>query len=240
MDELKILRGDPYIINSSITIRQPTIGEIADYGEEAYYTMVQQLCATSSDCKIFLEDYLHVDFTTVSDFEMFQMICGSFSKEQTKILFGDLDFKNMYLVSSNDVCGKYLKDFDSEVRIDESVYLLIVDFLRKIHKFERHFDNPGTASAKRFMLNKARRLQQRNAGKPFESILSPLISAMTNTPGFKYDHKEVWDLPIYTFMDCVARVQKSKGCDHLFQGIYAGTVDPKKISSDSLNWLSPI
>ena len=34
----------------------------------------------------------------------------------------------------------------------------------------------------------------------------------------------------------VMRIQKIKNCDHLFQGIYAGTIDSKKISTDSLNW----
>ena len=50
-DELKIYRGQDYVVSKHIHISQPTLGEICDYGEEAYFSMVHQLTATPSSLK---------------------------------------------------------------------------------------------------------------------------------------------------------------------------------------------
>ncbi len=46
--------------------------------------------------------------------------------------------------------------------------------------------------------------------KPFQSLLLPLISSLTNCPEFKYRWDDVWTLPIGVFMDSVERVQKTQ------------------------------
>lgn len=48
-DQLQLYFGDPYVINNHITIFQPTVGQIADYGEQKYYSMVHTLTAIPSD-----------------------------------------------------------------------------------------------------------------------------------------------------------------------------------------------
>lgn len=232
------MRGDGFVISDKVHINHPTVGSICDYGEQEYYDMVKSLCATPSDCKVALAD-LKMDFTQVKDFELFTLRCDLFTKEQTRILFGDsIDFSNMYL---NEVNGeKVIEDPLSGVRVDESTYHLMIDFLRRIHMFERHVDNPGNEYTKNWMIEKARKLMKRGRGKPYESMLVPLVSSMVNCNHFKYKHHEVWDLPIYVFMDSVKRILKIKSCDQLTQGIYAGTVDAKKISNESLNWLGAL
>ena len=49
VDKLKLYRGGQVEINKSISIRVPTIGEICDYGERKYYSMIHNLCATGID-----------------------------------------------------------------------------------------------------------------------------------------------------------------------------------------------
>ena len=41
--------GDDYVINDKIVLKQPTIGQVADYGEAQYFSMVHQLSAIPSD-----------------------------------------------------------------------------------------------------------------------------------------------------------------------------------------------
>ena len=241
MDELRLLRGGSFVINDKFEIFHPTIGQICDYGEEKYFNMVKYLCATASDGKVFLNDVLHIDFTTVPDFEMFKMTCGQFSNEDTRILFGDsVDFSNMYLVYDPTINERVLECSETGLRVDESIYILMVDYLRRLHMLERHVDNPGNEYTKKWMIDKARKMQRRNANKPYESALAPLISAMVNCEQFKYKHDEVWDLPLYAFMDSVRRIQKIKNFDQTMSGIFAGTVDSKKISMESLNWLGAL
>ena len=50
IDELKLYFGYDYNIGD-ITIHQPTIGEIIDYGEQEYYSMVHCLTSIPSDAK---------------------------------------------------------------------------------------------------------------------------------------------------------------------------------------------
>lgn len=49
VDSLFIYFGDDYVVNEHIKIHQPTIGEVADYGEAKYFSMVHSLCAIPSD-----------------------------------------------------------------------------------------------------------------------------------------------------------------------------------------------
>lgn len=38
--ELSLLRGDPFKINDEITVIHPTLGQITDFGEEAYLSII--------------------------------------------------------------------------------------------------------------------------------------------------------------------------------------------------------
>lgn len=49
IDQLQLYFGDPYVINNNITIFQPTVGEIMEYGEKKYYSVVHTLTAIPSD-----------------------------------------------------------------------------------------------------------------------------------------------------------------------------------------------
>ena len=67
-DELKIYRGEDYFVSKYITIHQPTISEICDYGEREYYSMIYQLTATPQSMKWQLWD-MGVDYTKISPYE---------------------------------------------------------------------------------------------------------------------------------------------------------------------------
>lgn len=69
-DELLIYRGKDYNLAPGITIRQPTLNEICDYGERAYWSMIYTLTSTGADLKFQLDD-MGIDYTTISDFTLF-------------------------------------------------------------------------------------------------------------------------------------------------------------------------
>lgn len=96
VDKLNLYRGKPVKINDSISLCVPTIGEISDYGEEKYYSMVYNLCSVGIDLCWQLEES-GIKFDEISDYELFvNILCQSYNKDQTKIIFGDkLNFKKM-------------------------------------------------------------------------------------------------------------------------------------------------
>lgn len=90
LDTIKMFMGDPYVLNEHITIRQPTLREIIDYGERDYLSMVSLLTAYPSDMKSVLWD-MGVDYTKVTDFEVFVAFYRFLTPDKTSILFGDLN-----------------------------------------------------------------------------------------------------------------------------------------------------
>ena len=75
---------------------------------------------------------------------------------------------------------------------------------------KKNLEVAGNKYTKQILIDEARLLQERNKDKPYQSNLVPLISAMVNSAEFKYNHSNVYDLPIYVFMDSVKRIQKIK------------------------------
>ena len=76
-----------------------------------------------------------------------------------------------------------------------------------------------------------------------KSMLKNLISAMVNSPGFKYNHEQVWDMKIYAFMDSVKRIGKIKESDLILQSGYSGFgIDLSKLKNKEkiTNWLGEL
>ena len=91
-DELKIYRGEDFVVSKYIKIHQPSLSEICDYGEQEYYSMIYHLTATPQTMKVQLWDMEpRIDYTKITPYELFyNILYRLFSKEKTSIIFGDL------------------------------------------------------------------------------------------------------------------------------------------------------
>lgn len=236
-DELKLLKGDDFILDDVIEIHHPKLSEISAYGERKYYSLVSTICATPSDYKSILLDNYNVDYEEVGDFEFFLMMWNSLIDTDLTILFPKIVVKNFRIFKKEEDSSFGLYNEKDDIYIDEKIYTDLVEYIRKIHGFTKHEDKSGNESTKKYLIKKARKELQNSKNKTYESTLAPLISSMVNSKGFKYDYETVWSLNIYQFMDSVKRIQKIKGVDNILFGIYTGNVDQKKISKDALDWL---
>lgn len=242
-DELKIYRGEDFTISKHIIIHQASLGEICDYGEQSYYSMVHSLLATPSSMKVQLWD-AGVDYTTITPYQLFlNIIWKLFSQKSTALLFGDLDFSKFQVgkrVDSGDPFLYQIIDGDL-VAIDEYTYGLICDYLSKAHFIERDFKYPANETTKMILIDDAREEMMANKNKPYHSQLKNLISAMINSEGFKYNHSQIWDMKINAFMDSVKRIGKIKNASLLLQSGYSGFgVNLKDISNKQLDWLGEL
>ena len=52
LDDLKIYRGNDIQITPKITVTQPTIGQIEEFGEKRYFNAVYTLTAVGADCVV--------------------------------------------------------------------------------------------------------------------------------------------------------------------------------------------
>lgn len=101
-NELKIYRGDDYVVSDHIKIHQPSLNEICDYGESDYYSMIYQLTSTPQTMKYQLWT-IGVDYTKITPFELFYNILYKlYPKERTSIIFGDLDLQKFQVMQRKD------------------------------------------------------------------------------------------------------------------------------------------
>ena len=242
-DELKIYRGEDFVVSKHIVLHQATLNEICDYGERDYYSMIYNFTATPQSLKVQLWD-MGIDYTEITPYQLFyQLLYKMYSQEKTSIIFGDLDFSKFQLMQRKDDGSILLyQEIDGEsVIIDEYTYNIIIDYLCKSHFIERDLKIPMTKSAKMILIEDAREEMETIKNKEYHSTLKNLISAMINSEGFKYNHSQVWDMKINAFMDSVKRIGKIKNAQLLLQSGYSGFgVNLKEINNKQLDWLGEL
>lgn len=106
VDELKIYRGLDITITDKITVIQPTLDQIIQFGEKRYFNAVHCLTGVGADFKWQLWDYYNIDYTTIDDFELFK-----------KIIWGSLSSKKYIykeLIENQDKYAEELKKISDE------------------------------------------------------------------------------------------------------------------------------
>ena len=237
VDQLQLYFGDDYIINDKIKIKQPTIGEIVDFGEAQYFSVVHTLTAIPSDMKSQLWD-IGLDWTEIEDFELFIMLAPTLPVEKTRLLFGDLDFTKLKPYRNKENGDIVLADLESGVKIDKLIYLRIVNYLRKVHNITPKIERAANKTTKQILIDEDRMKIRLNQEKPFKSYLLPLISSVKVRMGYTKDY--VRNEGFVEFFDDLARLQIINNADHLLAGCYSGMIDTKKINKADLNWLKEI
>ena len=233
-DELKLYFGRDFKVTDAITIHQPTIGEIVDWGEMKYYSMVSTLCAIPSDMKSLLAD-MGIDYEEITDFQLFCLLSRGFPQEDTSILFGSLDFSTMQMMQEEETF--FLLSPQGDIRIDEITYLRIAGYLRRLHGFTPKVEKAATQTVKKILIQLDRDKRRKSGKETVTSHLKPLISAMMRYPGFKYNLQELARCGLYEFMDSINGAQIYVQSVALLQGAYSGMVDTSKIDKNNFNWM---
>ena len=236
MPTLNLLYKHDYRINDRIDIVIPTVGEIIDR-EEEYYGLVSAFTAMPIDMMVLLDD-AGIDFTTITDYDLFMMLFPQIKGSDTSLLFHDVDLSKCRAAMNPANETIVIIDENNQVIIDRAIHDKIAMFLRKIHFLEKNLRKPGNKEAQDYMLKQARKKAKRRKTRVEESQLERLIIAMVNTEQYKYGYEETRDLTIYQFNESVRQIIHKVDYDNRMHGIYAGTIDPKSISQDNLNWLT--
>lgn len=237
MDALQLFLGDPYVINDNIIIRQPTIGEVAVYGERDYYSMVHTITAIPSSMKSQLDD-IGLDYEQVSDFDLFIMLSRTLDKERTEIILGDLDLSNLRPFKNNQNNEIVLLDKDTGTIIDRFIYERMVNHIRKMHGLKKKVEKAKNAMTKKILIEEDRRNIELNKNKPYNSFLMPLISSVKARQGYTLDY--IKNEGLVEFFDEVNRLQIIHNADALLSACYSGFCDTSKMDKKALNWMRDI
>ena len=243
IDDLTLLRGEPYYINNNIFIKNPTLNEVYEYGEQNFYGLINRLASIPSDYKSELFD-IGIDYEKMTDFELFILQTKQLSIEESRILFGErldftqlLDFVNPQTDEIVLAESEFSLNNPDEIVIDSNIYMMISDYLCKMNGIEKKPEFGGNEIAKRMLIEIDREDKLLFRNKPFKSILKPSIIAMVNSTDFKYNFETVWDLSISIFFESARQIQKLKNVESLMFGAYSGNIDTSKISPKEFNWI---
>lgn len=237
VDELSLYFGDPYKINDYVTITLPKIGDVVRYGERQYYSMVQTITAIPSEMKSQLWD-MGLDWTQITDYQLFMMLAPTLSKDKTSILFGDLDFGSMKIFENKENETVYLCNPETGVIIDELAFGKIHSYLCSAHNLTKKVEKAANEYTKKFMIDEDRQKIAYNSKQPYKSFLRPIISAVKCRMGYTLDY--VKNMGLYEFMDDLSRLQIIVNSDALLQGSYSGMIDTKKIPKKEFDWCREI
>ena len=232
-----LLNATSVDIVPNLSIRIPTVGEILE-DEDKYYEIVSSLTATPFQYMVQLDD-MGIDYTQITDYQLFMMLFPMYAKSDLSLLFGDLDTSDFGIYVNQQDNSQVIYSPNNNIIIDELIYNDLANTIRKINLFEKVKSKPGNESARKYLLEKERKKQKRNAKKPKEPYLEKLVIALVNTSEFPYNYETCMDLSIYKFNQSFKQIQQKITFDNTMIGVYAGTVDTSKMTNkDALSWIS--
>lgn len=237
-DKLGIYFGKPFQINSKITIRQPTLGEIIEFGEANFFRLISSATAISSEYKSMLWD-VGIDYESIDDFCMFGWLMTRLPVDETRILFGELDFTKLKPVRREDG-NTILYDPEQDIIIDFNLHRHIVEYFKDAYGIEKKPDRAANQVTKMKLIEVDRMDKEEAARKPYQSTLQPLISSLVNHQGFKYDINGVQTLTFGQIMDAVQRLQIIQTAQALMQGSMSGFCDTSKVPKNLWDWTRAI
>ena len=225
--------GNDYVINDYLKIHQPTIQEIIDYGEKEYWQLINCVTIISSDMKSELAEAGQY-WGDVPDFELFHLMMRGMPVEKTSILFGDgLDFTQYrwYKQTENDLYC--MADGSGQFRIDEFLYVKIVQYISAIHGIAKKPEFAGNETTRQFMIEEDKMRKRKRMDADYKSTLFPLSSYLCSAN--KLSSAQIGEMKIFAFLDNIKRTCAINSSNLLLTGIYAGKVDGEKVSKSSLD-----
>ena len=231
-----LLNATSVEIVPNLFLRIPTVGEILE-DEDKYYGIVSSLTASPFQYMVQLDD-MGIDYTQITDYQLFMMLFPMYAQSDLSLIFGDLDTSDFNVYINQDDDSQVIYSPSNDIVIDELVYNDLSDMIRKINLFEKVKSKPGNESARKYLLEKERKKQKRNAKKPRFPYLEKMVIALVNTSEFPYNYETCMDLSIYKFNQSLQQIQRKIAFDNTMVGVYAGTVDTSKMADkDALSWI---
>lgn len=228
------LYTDTVQISDGISIRIPTVREVLEH-ENEYYGMVTLLTAMPIDLMCQLDD-MGIDFTQITEYELFLIMFPVLQQSDTSLIFKDLDLSKFQMAVEGDD-KVVLYNQETGMIIDKAIQQRIAYVLRRMHGLKKNTKKAGNKEAQEYMLERARKKLKRRKNQISDSQLEPLIVSLVCTEEYKYDFESTKDLSIYQFNLCAKQVISKIEYGNRMIGVYTGNIDAKTLQDKDLTWL---
>lgn len=238
-DKLQMYFGEPFVIDlenvcGTITIYQPTIGDLVRFGEKNFYPTLNIFVTNTTSYRLMLWES-GIDWNELSDFELFTMLLSGINPDASKLIFGELDWSKFkpYKKSNGELEEIILYDNENQIEINEKVYFHISQYLRNVFNIFPEEKITTDKIMKKWFINKDKRQlaneKEKKDKKSDDSSMLATISACINHPGFKYNLEELKNVGVCQFYDSVKRLQIYESTTALMKGMYSGFVSGIKL-----------
>lgn len=241
MENKSLLNQSSVQITDQLSLRIPTVGEILE-NESTYFSLVSIMTSTPFQYMVQLDD-LGIDYTKITDYQMFQIFFPVYAKQDISIIFGDLDLSDIGMYHDNSTDLDVLYSPASGIKIDELVYYNMAKVMRQVNCIKYERKKPKGEHTKKYLIDKERRhlknLERMRKGKEFkQSEFEKMIVALVNNEKFKYNYESIKTLSIYNFYQSFQQIQHEINFNNVMRGVYAGTIDTSKLQDRSvLSWV---
>lgn len=224
---LRLLKGDPIEVDG-IMVYPLTLGEIVELGEEKYNQYLAVLISEPDDFDELKEE---------KGIEFFDLIC--FYCLSNKI-YRDLVLQALSLFFGETV---YFHDklmcffMEDERVVDRENYEKIIEILKMQNFINEKKDEyrPANKQARELLKIIKENKKMVAQAKKNRSDLASIISGVVWKSG-NVDIHNVWSLTVYQLYDAYFRLMQIDNHSQTMGGVYAGTIDSKKINFDDLSW----
>ena len=213
----------------------PTVGEILN-NEETYYSAISILTSNPKVYKVLLDDN-GIDYSKIDFYGLFQAFFGILSTLDLSLLFNNIELNDFNPMQDSDNGEIVFIHKYKDIIIDRLVQEQIADILRRIHFLTKDNSKPLNDHNVQYQIEKERRWAMRKTKQEFKSQLEPMIVALVNKNGFKYDYESVMDLSIYNFNRSFKQIDTEINFNNLMYGVYTGNVDSSKLDKSCLSWM---
>lgn len=234
LDKAKILKGSDIKINEFITLKQPLVGEVIDFGEQKFFNTFYTFCSIPSDMKSVLWD-MGQDWNKMKDWELFLNLTRNITKEDTSLIFGDLDFSQMQLMQNSETQELVL--VQDNCIITEEIYLSFIDSVREMIGAVAKREKAKNTATKIALIEEDRINRSHPKKNTDDSFLCSAIISLVNTEEFSYTYESVMNITIYQLMKSFFQIQNKKSACALYQGSMSGFVDTSKIDKKAFQWI---
>lgn len=230
-----LLKLDKIPITDQIYVVNPSVSTVLD-DERGYYQRASLLTSTPYGMRVQLDDK-GIDCDKVSEFELFTWIIKGWTTEDLINILDGVNPEKLEFYTRGENHEPVLYDPESHVMIDAQISALIADTLRKINGFTKVVGHVGAEASRAYLMEVERDRLEREAKKPYKPFLEELVIAMVNNRDFPYDYDGALAQSLFRFNASVPQIQKLKIYEQTMAGLYAGTIDGKRIDMKEINWI---
>lgn len=237
MRNTNLLLASDLPVTDTVSVHIPTVGEILNFGEDAYYGMARGLSNMPYDAQVWLDD-MGIDYQEISEFDLFYLVLYGYREKDLSPVFGAADFSSIQYGRTADG-SPVIFEPSQKIVIDEMTQREISDAIRLLHGWRRTEKTAGNKESKEYTLKKLRKQQERAQKRGESKYLESMVTAMVNCHDFKYDFSSVQNLSIYCFNQSAGQILHSRSAGYLLQAVYNGKIDSSQLDEKTMAFIKP-